>query len=54
MAKPTVMVRLYTDIKEEVDKEASQDRRTLQDTLEILLREAIDNRRAITSQERVG
>ena len=50
MAKPTVMVRLYTDIKEEVDKEASLDRRTLQDTLEILLREAIENRKAIAKE----
>ncbi len=47
MTKPTVMVRLYADIKEEVDKEARQDRRTLQDTLEILLREAIENRKMI-------
>ena len=53
MAKPTVMVRLYADIKEEVDKEASNDRRTLQDTLEILLQEAIANRKAI-AKERVA
>lgn len=45
--RSTVMVRMYIETKEKLDEIASQDRRTLQDTLEILLREAIENRKAI-------
>jgi hypothetical protein len=44
MAKPTVMVRMHVDTKKELDKVASSDRRTIQDTLDILLLEAIAKR----------
>ena len=45
------IVRISTTVKEEVEKEAASDRRTLQATLEILLTEAIRNRHKATDKD---
>ena len=53
MAKPTVMVRMYVETKEELDKVATDDRRSIQDALDILVQSAIARRKARASAKSV-
>lgn len=41
MAENTVMLRVYKDTKKQVDRIAAKDRRSIQETIDILLLEAI-------------
>ena len=48
MENSLARVRISASVKDEVDEIATSDQRTLQTTLDILLKEAINSRRKLT------